>query len=394
MIEVMLSEKQKRELIELCQSLIQEQSLSGKEKGIAKLIKEVMEGLSYDEVWIDEYGNVIGKIKGREGKSLVFEGHMDTVGVPNPQEWEHDPFGGEIKDNKIFGRGASDMKGALSAMIYAASLVPKNKLKGDIYVVGVVMEEIFEGIAFGKVLDRIPADYIILGESTELNINIGQRGRAEIIVKTKGKPAHSSNPQVGINAVYNMLPLIEEIRKLNLPSHKFLGPAIIELTDIISSPYPGASVVPYECRVTFDRRLIVGETEESVIGPIKGLINELKKKIPNFEAEVEISVGEEKTYTGKLIRAKRFFPAWLLDKEHELARKSRDAVNAIGIAAGFSKYSFCTDGSQSAGVRGIPTIGYGPSKESLAHVTDEYIEIYQLIKAAEGYAAIAKSLLC
>lgn len=389
-----LSEKQKGELIGLCQELIRRPSYSGKEENVAKFIKKTMDELGYDEAWIDEYGNVIGKISGKEkGKSLIFEGHMDTVVVDNPEEWTHDPFGAEIEDGKIYGRGTSDMKGALSAMIYGASLIPRDQIKGDIYVVGVVMEEIFEGIAFGKVLDKIPADYVILGESTELNINIGQRGRAEIVVKTKGKPAHSSNPQVGVNAVYNMIPLIEGIRRLKLPSHGFLGDAIIELTDIISKPYPGASVVPYECRVTFDRRLIVGETEESVLEPIKKFIDELKEKIPNFEAEVEITVGEAKTYTGKIIRAKRFFPAWVLKKEHELAKKSLEAVNTIGIPAKFSKYSFCTDGSQSAGVRGIPTVGYGPSKESLAHIVDEYIGIDQLIKAAEGYIAIGRALL-
>jgi len=389
-----LSEKQKKELVEFTQEIIRRPSLSGEEDKVAKFIKKTMEELGYDEAWIDEYGNVIGKIEGKEkGKSLIFEGHMDTVPVTNPEDWKHDPFGAEIENGKIYGRGTSDMKGALSAMVYGASLIPRQKIKGDIYVVGVVMEEIFEGISFGKVLDKIPADYVVLGESTELNINIGQRGRAEIIVKTKGKPAHSSNPQVGVNAVYNMLPLIDGIRKLPLPSHEFLGDAIIELTDIISKPYPGASVVPYECRVTFDRRLIVGETEGSVLKPIKELIEDLKGKIPKFEAEVEIATGEATTYTGKQIKAKRFFPAWLLKKEHELAKKSLDAVNNIGIPAKFSKYSFCTDGSQSAGIRGIPTIGYGPSKESLAHVTDEYIEINQLIKAVEGYIAIGTTIL-
>ncbi|MBC7109146.1 MAG: YgeY family selenium metabolism-linked hydrolase [Methanomassiliicoccales archaeon] len=389
-----LSVQQREELIGIVQELIRRPSYSGEEEKVAKFIKQTMEELGYDEAWIDEYGNVIGKISGKgNGKSVVFEGHMDTVVVDNPEDWTHDPFGAEIVNGKIYGRGTSDMKGALGTMIYAASLIPKEKMNGNVYVVGVVMEEIFEGIAFGKVLDKIPADYVVLGESTNLNINIGQRGRAEIVVKTKGKPAHSSNPQLGVNAVYNMIPLIERIRNLKLPSHEFLGDAIIELTDIISKPYPGASVVPYECRATFDRRLIVGETEESVLKPIKDIIAELREQIHNFDAEVEIASGEAKTYTGKLIKAKRFFPAWLLDRNHELAQKSLQAVNSLGIPAKFSKYSFCTDGSQSAGVRGIPTIGYGPSTESLAHVIDEYIEIEHLVKAAEGYIAIGEALL-
>ncbi len=207
-------------------------------------------------------------------------------------------------------------------------------------------------------------------------------------MRTKGKPTHSSNPQFGVNAVYGMMALGDEIRKLNLPEHEFLGNAIIELTDIISLPYPGASVVPYECRATFDRRLITGEDEEAVLKPIREIIGKL-----GIDAEAEIAFGESRTYTGMSLKSKKFFPAWLLDGEHELAKKSSNAVRAVGISANFSKYSFCTDGSESAGARGIPTIGFGPSKESLAHTRDEYVEINQLVKAAEGYATIAGSLL-
>jgi len=388
-----LNEEQKNELIELCRSLIQKKSMSGKEKDVAEFIKKRMEELNYDKVWIDEYGSVIGKIKGKGNRSLVFEGHMDTVEVSNEKDWEHDPFGGEIIGNKMYGRGTSDMKGALSAMIYGASLIPREKIKGDVYVLGVVMEEIFEGIAFGNVLDEIKADCVVLGESTELNINVGQRGRAEVSVKTRGKSVHSSNPQFGVNAVYGMTQLVDQIRKIRFPHHKFLGKAIMELTDIISFPYPGASVVPCECKATFDRRLLAGETEVSVLKPLKESIERLKAQNSDFEADVEIAVGEGKTYTGRRLKAKRFFPAWILGSDHELAKRSLKAVKDAGIPASFSKYSFCTDGSQSAGIRGIPTIGFGPSKESLAHTTDEYIEIDQLVKAAEGYIAIAGSII-
>jgi len=152
----MLTEKQKQELIGICQELVRRPSVSGEEDKVAKFIKKTMEELGYDEAWIDEYGNVIGKIEGKEkGKSLVFEGHMDTVPVTNPEDWKYDPFGAEIENGKIYGRGTSDMKGALSAMVYGASLIPKEKIKGDIYVVGVVMEEIFEGVAKGHPLENL-----------------------------------------------------------------------------------------------------------------------------------------------------------------------------------------------------------------------------------------------
>lgn len=363
--------------MEFCCSLIREKSISGKEGDVAKLIKNRMEGV-YDEVWIDEFGDVIARL-GSGKRSLVLEGHMDTVKAD--ENWEHDPFGGEVADGKIYGRGTSDMKGALAAMVYGAALSPR--VDGTIYVVATVMEEIFEGVAFGKVLDEIRADYVVIGEATNLNINIRTRGRAEIAVKTKGRSAHSSNPQLGINAVYSMASLIEGIR-----SKHELGSTVIELTDIVSLPYPGESVVPYLCRATFDRRLTIGEDEDAVLGPIEKII----KKV-GIEAEAEIAIEERETYTGKMLRVKKFFPAWLIDRKHELAEKSLSAMRGMGIPAKFSSYSFCTDGSESAGIRGIPTIGFGPSREELAHVKDEYIGIDQLVKAAEGYAALARSLL-
>lgn len=368
-------------LVRLCRDLIGIKSYSCDEREIAYFIRDTMRDLGY-KARIDEWGNVIGEIDEGDGRNIVFEGHMDTVAA-DEKEWKHGPFEGIVEGGRMYGRGTSDMKGALSAMIYGASMA---EISGKLTVVCVPMEEIFEGILFGKALDSMKPDLVVLGEATDLNLNIGQRGRAEIVVETKGVPAHSSNPEKGVNAVYEMMPVIEKIRELKLPEDQFLGNAVIELTDIISTPYPGASVIPYRCRATFDRRLVLGENEQGVIEHMRSFINEGNTTITTAE-------GSSKTYTGKEIVARKFFPAWRVSEENDLVKKSFDALKDINADLKLSRYSFCTDGSESAGRRGITTIGFGPSKESIAHTNDEYIEIRDLVRSCEGYIAIAEALL-
>ncbi|WP_278382363.1 YgeY family selenium metabolism-linked hydrolase, partial [Clostridium tyrobutyricum] len=248
-------------------------------------------------------------------------------------------------------------------------------------------------VASRKISARVKPDYVVIGEASNCNLKIGQRGRAEILVETFGKPAHSANPEKGINAVYKMNKLIEAIRKLKLSTHPFLGDGILELTDIKSSPYPGASVVPDYCRATFDRRLLVGETRESVLKPIQDIIKKLEGEDAEFKAKVSFSKGKERCYTGNEIEGERFFPGWLYDRKDEFVEKAYNGLKKAGIDPEITHYSFCTNGSHYAGEAGIKTIGFGPSKENLAHTVNEYIEISQLTKAVEGYYTIVKEVL-
>ena len=214
----MLNEQREQQVIELCQELIQEKSYSGEEQGLVDNLKEAFSWLGFDASHVDKYGNIIGEIRGkRPGRKVLLDGHIDTVPVPDPAAWQHDPFGGELADGKIYGRGASDMKGAVAAMACAAGYFAHDCNKdfaGSIYVAGVVHEECFEGVAAREISRRLQPDYVIIGEASELNMKIGQRGRAEIVTETFGKPAHSANPHKGVNAVYQMARLIESIRAL------------------------------------------------------------------------------------------------------------------------------------------------------------------------------------
>ena len=393
----MLTKERENQVVELCQKLIQQQSYSGHEDGVAGVLKEELPKLGFDSVTIDKYGNVIGCIKGkRPGKKLLFDGHIDTVPVTDETEWQYPPFAAEIHDGKIYGRGTSDMKGAVAAFVSAAANFAADTDKdfaGELYVAGVVHEECFEGVAAREISAAVKPDYVVIGEASTLNLKVGQRGRGEIVVETFGKPCHSANPEKGINAVYKMAKVIEAIRTLEPTHHPVLGDGILELTDIKSAPYPGASVVPEYCRATYDRRLLVGETKESVLEPIQKLMDQLMAEDPQLKVKVSYAVGEELCYTGNHIQGERFFPGWLYDENEEFVQDVKKELESMGYTPSITQYNFCTNGSHYAGEAGIKTFGLGPSQENLAHTVNEYIEIDQLTKVTDCYYDVMKALL-
>jgi putative selenium metabolism hydrolase len=393
----MLQDERADEVIQLCRKLIQCPSYSGKEKTVGQVLQDYMQKNDFDDIFVDCYGNVIGCIKGKKkGPRLLFDGHMDTVPVTDEKEWLYPPFSAEIHDGKIYGRGATDMKGALAAMTAAAKYFAKDlnrDFAGEIYVAGVVHEECFEGVAARKISEAVQPDYVIIGEASNLNLKIGQRGRAEIVLESFGKSCHSANPEKGINAVYKICRAVEAIGRIKPLHHDVLGDGILELTDIKSSPYPGASVVPDYCRVTYDRRLLVGEKKESVLRPLQEVLSRLMKEDKTAKYKVSYAMGEEKCYTGSEIKGERFFPGWLYKEEEGFVQAVKKELNGRGFAPKITQYNFCTNGSHYAGEKHIPTIGLGPSRENIAHTLNEYIEISQLSGAVECYGVIMAALL-
>ena len=288
------------------------------------------------------------------------------------------------------------MKGAIAAMAVAATAFrdeTNGDFAGEIYVAGVVHEECFEGVAAREISARVQPDYVVIGEASQGNLKVGQRGRGEIKLEVFGKPAHSANPEKGLNAVYKICKIIEEIRNLEPTEHPVLGKGILELTDIKSSPYPGASVVPEYCVATYDRRLLVGETLESVLKPLQDLVKKMMAEDPELKAKVSYAVGEEVCFTGEDIRGERFFPGWLFDKDEEWIQAVYTEMKNAGLTPEITQYNFCTNGSHYAGEAGIKTIGLGPSQENLAHTINEYIEIDELNKIVASYEAAMKALL-
>ncbi len=375
-------------LTHFLQAAIRCQSLTGYEEYFIKLVCQEMGSLGFDRVWVDPAGSAIGEIRGSQpGKSLLLDAHADTVKA-NPADWHYDPFAGIIDSGRLYGRGTADTKGNLAAMIYAAAAVDRKSIAGSIYISASVHEENFEGGSLKLIIDSVQPDYVIIGEATDLNLNRGGRGRAEILVETIGQSAHSSSPEVGICAVHQMMDLVRNIENQPVAQDPILGPASLVLTDIVSDPYPGHSVIPNRCRVTFDRRSVMGETEQSVLAQLTDVTNNSK-----FKADACIVEASETTYTGYVLKGKKFFPAWLLSHDHPLVEKSFQALKNLHADTKIGSFRFCTNATYCAGRMNIPTIGFGLGSESDAHTVDESIKLADLEMAAIGYQAIIKQIL-
>jgi len=381
-------------VVEFCRELLRIPSLPGEEGALAEVIRTRMLALGYDEAWSDGMGNVVGRLGTGEAPRILFDGHMDTVGVTDSECWRRAPFGGEVEGGRLYGRGASDMKGSIAAMVHAVgSLAPdRNRLKGTVYVCGTVCEELVEGPGLGRVIEEVRPDYVVIGESTGLDLYIGQRGRAEIVLETLGVPAHSSTPYLGVNAVRQMVRLLPVIDALPMPTDHLLGSALMEITDIISRPYPAISVVPDLCKATFDRRLMVGETPESVVAQLVEACGAVNGPDGAVRARVSIAEARFKTYTGLEVVVSKFAPAWKTPGEHPLVQGALRGLIGAGLRPRLGAYGFCTNGSYSAGKYGIPTVGFGPANETEAHTIDEFVDIEALLAATRGYRGIAAAV--
>jgi putative selenium metabolism hydrolase len=376
-------------LVDFARDLVRIRSLSGEEGPAAERVSREMRQLGFDDVSVDSIGNTIGVIEGQEtGPTMLLDAHVDTVGIAPGTEWQRDPFGGDVEGGYLHGRGSADMKGALAAMVHGAADVDRRSLHGRLVVSASVMEEVMEGCALREVMDALHPQYVVIGEATDLNLNLGGRGRAEIHVETHGRPAHSSSPSFGHNAVYDMVRVIGAIQSITFREDPLLGPALIELTDIISDPYPGHSVIPSRCRATFDRRLLTDETLDDVIRQIADLPG-----LGDVDFDVSIPTGEFETFSGERIRGKKVFPAWSFDDDHPFVRSALQGLQSAGLDPALGAYRFCTNAAHSAGTAGVPTVGFGPGREEDAHVVDERLSLKDLERAAGGYRGIVMAVL-
>jgi putative selenium metabolism hydrolase len=270
------------------------------------------------------------------------------------------------------------MKGAIAAQVAGAAKALTG-LRGRLLFAYVTHEETAEGVVLGRVLDRLPKpDLVVLGEPTDLRLGIGHRGRAVLRVVTGGRVAHASMPELGDNAVSKMAELLPRLLALPLPKDPMLGKATLTPVSISSSP--GGPVVPDRCQVLLDRRLVRGERPDSVLS----LYREL-----DLDLEVEIERAELRAYTGEVLAVEKFFPAWLMDPQDPWVQRAQAALGGVPLKV----WQFSTDGVESCGRRGIPTLGYGPGDERLAHRPDERLALADLEKAVAGYRELLTNLL-
>jgi putative selenium metabolism hydrolase len=381
-------------LARFLQDLVRIPSLSTQEEAVAIRFAEEMRRVGFTQVWTDCMGNVIGRLGSGQGPKLLLNGHLDVVGVGEPTRWSHSPYQGVIEDGVLFGRGACDMKGGLAAMVYAAKalLDAGVELDGDLYVVGVVQEEPCEGLAMRVLVEEegIYPDYVVLGEPSNLQVRVGHRGRVEMRVKVWGKAAHASSPALGNNAIHSAARLIFGIELLapRLATDPFLGQGTVAVTEI-ESQAASRNALPDCCTFYIDRRLTLGETERKALAEIQSVIN-----TEEVEAEVEITEYRTRSYTGYDCQARNVFPAWVMPEDHPLVQATvRSVRETLGYRPRLGRWAFSTDGTYTAGVANIPTVGFGPGEEQYAHTQDEQIRLNDVVDAARVYARLAADLL-
>ena len=360
---------------------------------VGNRIAEEMRNLGYDEVRFDVMGNIFGRI-GTGEKTIIFDSHIDTVGIGDPNAWEWDPFTGKIEDGVLYGRGACDEKGSTPGMVYGLAIARDlGLLEGwTVYYFG-NMEEWCDGIApnsFVEVDPKVRPDFVVIGEPTKMNVYRGHKGRLEFKVTAKGRSAHAASNHLGDNAIYKLLPIIKGISELEpkLGNHAFLGNGKITVSDMLVKT-PSINAVPDEAVIIIDRRMTFGETKEKVISEVQALIPDKEKNA----ITIEELFYDEPSYTGFVFKVDKYFPAWSLEQDHPLVQAGQETRSLIGLQETPSgKWDFSTNGIYWAGKAGIPSIGFGPGDEVTAHTTHDSVKLDDVVKATEFYALISAIL--
>ena len=377
--------REEREYVaDLVQRIIRIPSPSCEEEAVVKLLKREMEDLKLPEVFTDSIGNVVGKF-GSGKRVLVYDSHVDTVGVGDPSCWKVDPFAAVRRDDVIYGRGASDNKAGIACMVAGLKILARLAREGDftLYVVGIVQEEDCEGLALSALLEekQIAPECVVLGECTDLAINRGHRGRAEIEVVTRGRSCHASAPERGENAIYKMTPIVDGIKWLadRLACDPFLGKGSIAVTSIECAT-PSLNAVPDLCKIYVDRRIVPSDTRETIAREIDEIARFTK-------GEVRLSRYARPSYKGFTQEREKFFPAWTVEEASPAVAGAAATCQALfGSRPEIGKWVFSTDGNYSMGMRSIPTIGFGPAEERHAHSADDQVRVDDLWKSAAFYA--------
>ncbi|SCY35306.1 YgeY family selenium metabolism-linked hydrolase [Desulfoluna spongiiphila] len=370
------------EITDFLRKIISIQSYTGEEKEVAKTIKQTMEQLGYDDIIETEYGDVIG-VLGDGNTTILIDSHMDTVVVNDADQWKHDPFGGDVVNGKMYGRGASDMKSAIASSVYAGYFAKKmGLLTGKtVYVSASVMEEDFDGFALKNIIEKLPKkpDAVVIGEPSDRQIALGHRGRALLEVHTKGVSCHGSAPENGVNAVYEMSEIIQRVNELNNTLYKNEGQHGSVVLSKIESTAVSLNAVPDECTIYLDRRLANGETFQVIEKEMNTLIEGTKASWNVYDA-----LG--RSYTEKEFAMHSFMESWAMDPEDPITVAMKKAFEgATGEGSKLFHWNFSTNGFAST-AKGIPTIGYGPGIMKCCHMKDEHCEMNDVFDATRIYA--------
>lgn len=372
-----------QDLIQLTQELVRIPSPTYDEGDVAAFLASAMKPI-FHQVDTDEMHNVVGLLKGtRDGPTVLFNGHLDHV---DPGEME-EPYAGKLVDGQrfgvagqvIYGRGASDMKGAIAAMVAAASELRQEGFSGQLILMAVVQEEAALGAGTKRVMKDLKESPVVAisGEATNGQIYLGHRGRVEFELETIGRTAHASNPGRGLNAVLLMNEFLNGWPRLPMPEHPLVGRCTSAITAISCSP-GRLSILPDRCRLVLDNRFLPGESPQRPYQDLVALLEEVARANPDFRYSLKIA---------------KIFPPYLVPPENPYVRLLSAVVSDItGQAPAVGCWLFGTDGAFLVNDFGLPTIGFGPANEFFAHTPEDHVPVSDLVRAKKVYVEFVKRL--
>jgi acetylornithine deacetylase len=316
--------------------------------------------------------NVIAVARGTGGgKTLLLNGHMDTVGVAGMPD-AHQPV---IKDGRVYGRGSYDMKGGVAACMLAITEARKQRLRGDVIFTAVIDEE-YASVGTLDLAQRFQADGAIVAEFTELQLILAHRGFVWLEVETTGKAAHGSRPDLGVDAIVKMGKVLNELEKLDLklrahPTHPLLGSGSLHASLIQGGQE--LSSYPERCLLSVERRTLPGETPEAVEAELVEIVQDLQDSDPSFQAVVRRGIDRSPLETSE---------------EAEIVKTIQAAsVKALNHPPQIAGVQFWTDAAVLSAA-GIPSVLFGPAGTG-AHAVEEWVDLASVKACAEIYLATA-----
>jgi acetylornithine deacetylase len=315
--------------------------------------------------------NVFGVIdSGRPGPALMLCGHSDTVGV----EGMSAPFDPVIRDGKLFGRGAQDMKGGVASILAAARRLAQSPagLKGRV-IVAIVADEEYASIGADAVVKDWKADAAIVAEPTDLAIGVGHKGFEWVEVETQGVAAHGSRPDDGVDAILMMGRVLGELDALERgfiagPAHPLLGRPSLHAS--LVSGGRELSTYPDRCTLSVERRTVTGETPRSLLREVEAILARLRLADPRFRASARLTFDRS---------------PYLTPEGHPLPRLLRES---LGRETTMGAMSFWTDAAILGGA-GMASVVFGPGGAGL-HGLEEYVRLDEVLACREALVTVAR----
>lgn len=378
-------------LVDFARRLIQTPSLPGEEGAVAGIVQAEMRRLGYDHVQVDIAGNVIGTMRGAgQGSSLMLNTHLDHVDVGDLSRWPHPPFGAEIHDDAIWGRASVDIKGPMAAQVYAVAGLKQAgyPFPADVHVVAVVQEEV-GGLGTQALIEWLRPDIALIGEPSNNRLARGHRGRVEVRATVSGRAAHASVPHLAVNPHYSLARFLSQIEHLAMPEQGEFGASSVAPT-LYNTDNTSANVIPEEATVVLDYRNVPLDTPAAILARITDLLQ--ASLSADARGRAIIPDRDYAAYTGYRRVIPATFPAFVTPADHPIVRTAQAGLNAaLGDEIPVILWRFATDGGHTAAA-GIPTIGFGPGDDRLAHTVMEHLPLSQLRAGCAGTIALVDCL--